>query len=318
MFIGCSSGGATGGTYSWKLGGYAPEGAYSYDLIEQFIKDVDQASNGRIKITHYPGNILGDSQTQLNNIAAGTLEMGVQSKSRQNNPKWAVQSSFFMMRDWDAATRVYAEDGVFTKYHKIWANESGWEYLGSVPQGFTQIISTKEFDPAPGPKNIKLRVYPGEAIQAAMTEMGYNCVAMNFSEVHSGLMLGTIDAAWGPSGGEEIQQFADVIKYVYKLNSNFATKSLFMNQDLFDSLSNKDQKMLQEVGMKWQAKCFDGYEDYDKQQWNELAKKINIVELTQEAWNACAEIAQRAERPILLDLVDEKTLNEIQAGMKGN
>lgn len=74
--------------------------------------------------------------------------------------------------------------------------------------------------------------------------LGFMTLSMSWGEIHSALMLGTIDAAIGPCYGEA-PLFKDVVKYQYNYNYGFAAGPWIINLDLWNSLPKKDQEILQ-------------------------------------------------------------------------
>ena len=67
---------------------------------------------------------------------------------------------------------------------------------------------------------------------------------MPLSEVHGAMMLGTIDAAFGPTY-EEALYFTDVAPYVYQITSCFNPPAWIMNKDRWNGLSTEDQGIIQ-------------------------------------------------------------------------
>ncbi len=84
-------------TYEWKLGQrYAP-GTFIANAAEDLIKRVSQASNGRIKITHYPGDPLGDYTVQNQSVSLGKQDITMTAAVASDNPKQDAKMLPFMM-----------------------------------------------------------------------------------------------------------------------------------------------------------------------------------------------------------------------------
>jgi len=303
-------------TYEWTFGQCFPEGTIRYDFAEDLVKRVDEASNGRIILNHYPGDLLGDWAVQAENVMRGTQDVYVGAVPSSVTPKWEVHSLVYIVGDWDHAYEFYKPGGwLYGVFQKIAEEDSNWKVLGIAPEGFAGIVSTKEFAPMPGPKNLKARVMGAEGWRLMMEAIGFDAVTMPWSEIHSALMLGTIDAAMGATGADDYDMFSDVADYAYFYNAAFGTNLLIVNLDLFNSLSPADQELLEKVGSEWTAYTWSVYKDYQDEKWDEIraAGKIEIIELTPEQWSANAEVVRAAAWPYYEEVVGKDIMDVIEA-----
>lgn len=301
-------------TYNWIMSSYMPEGYILYDLSVDFIERVQTESDGRISIEHYPGDLLGDYETQMKSTTAGTQDLAISSPSTVNSPKWDLNVTFYITPDWDAAKRDYAQpDGWLWKAYGGISHECNWQLLGLPLQGFTGIISNVKFDPMPGPKDVKIRVMASETARLILEGIGFSPVTIPWSEIPSAMMLGTVDAAWGPTSADDFAMLSDVYEYAYRFNTNAGTNMNVINLELFNSLDSADQEMLLRIGKEWQEYCFSVYVDHDNAAWDELKKTKTVIELTREEWEANAKIAGPIQYPYLEGVIGKELTDQARA-----
>lgn len=311
-FSGCAAP-APAKTYNWVMTCFSPEGYLFFDLSEDFISRVEEASDGRISITLYPGDLLGDPETKLKSLTQGTQDLGFEPPSTVNSPKWDINNCWYLMDDWDTYVESYSQpDGWLYKVNADIAGECNWKQLAISLEGGTHIISNVEFDPVPGPKNIKLRVMASESARLGLQALGFSPITMPWSEIPSALMLGTIDGAHGPTSGDDFVMLSDCYKYAYRYFTNMGPQNLQMNLDLFNSMSAADQAMLEGVGQEWQVYAFAQFGDYNDAQWDKVRKTNTVIDLTHEQWCANAKVARPVVWPIFEEVLGSELMEVIK------
>ena len=208
-------------TYTWKFGQVFTEGTIRYDQAVDLIDRIETAFGGRVTIEHFPGELLGDYAVQCDNTATGAQDMYWGAATESNSEKWVVQALPYVVFNWEQAQQFFGPGG---NMHQVWediSEESNWKMLAGSPEGLTGLVSKVELDPMPGPKGLKARVMAVESAKSMMEAVGFDAITMPWSEIHSALMLGTIDATWGPTGADDFLLFSDAAQYAYLYNFNF-------------------------------------------------------------------------------------------------
>ena len=301
-------------TYEWKLGQPATEPSLQFDRCEELVRRIEAASDGRIKITHYPGDLLGDYVKQQEAVAAGQQELCI---------GWLSTKVAGPAADIRAVGFLYDSLDNYAKGFQTWQTDLmqqecekviDWKFLGDYPNAMTCTLSNKKFEPVPGPKNMQLRVFSLRTVQLRFEALGFNTVTIAYPEVPTSLKLGTVDGTGAASWFEAWNRYRDVIKYAYDLGSQATGASLLMNGTLFNSLSQEDQDMLVRVCKEWTAENYPlviaKNEDYQKQ----LADfGVEIIRLTDEQRKACAKAARAAEWPVLEESLGKEVFDVIRA-----
>ncbi|HUV57110.1 MAG TPA: TRAP transporter substrate-binding protein DctP [Dehalococcoidales bacterium] len=217
-----------------------------YSHAEQFRTTVWKNSDGRIEVKHFPGDLLGDWKVQVAQVREGAIDMSLCPASATFDKQLEFSVVPFVVFTWDGAKNAYQAGSPAAELIETICERNNTHFFGIDPMGFSIVVSAKEFTPMPGDSSItklKTRVH-AKIAEITAQAIGFRTLTMPLSEVHGALMLGTIDAAFGPTY-QEARYFTDVAKYVYQITSSFNPPAWIMNLDRWNSLSAEDQNILQ-------------------------------------------------------------------------
>lgn len=251
VFAGCSSSaGSDAGEKKMNLKMSVTVGNTStwYKAAEQFAKEVEEESDGRIKIKVYPNEQLsgGDSGKAVEGLAKGTIDFTYNSTIIYSilNERLGVLSAPFLFSDLNAVDeKLNGEAGEEIK--KI-LREIGVEPLGFGQNGFRQVTNSKvEIKSPEDIEGLKIRI-PGIKMYTDLwTELGADPTTMTFSEVFTALQQGTIDGQENPIDVISSSKLNEVQGNMTMWNYSYDPLILGMNKKKFDSLSDGDKKIIQ-------------------------------------------------------------------------
>jgi TRAP-type C4-dicarboxylate transport system substrate-binding protein len=230
-----------------------------YRIAEYFKKRVAELTDGRIEIKHFPGDLLGDWETQQIHVKEGSLDMCFSPSSTSFDPETEFIWLPYFVHSWEGAKNLYQKGGEGEKLLSDICRRNNTHCVGVSPQGFSVVVSNKKFTPMPGDetlKKVKTRVMPAKLEQITGESFGFMTLSMPWGEIHSALMLGTIDAAMG-ADFSEVVLFKDVVKYQYNYNYAFSAAPWIINLDLWNSLSTEDQEIFEKalseaIDLEWE------------------------------------------------------------------
>jgi len=305
-------------TYQWKMAQYHPVGTMLDRVSKRFIEKVEEASNGRISIKYYPGELLGDYIVQQEAVQSGSIDIAFTYPITKTNPKWDALALGYVGWNADQAEAKFAQDGWMFEIVDDIAAECNWKLLSVAPGGSaiggTNIISNKSFDLL-DPKGIKLRVMAAENLVTRYQAIGFNPVIIPFSEVSSALALGTIDASAGVIA-QELGIFGDAFKYAYCISDDQTVIPLIMNRELWDTLSEEDQQLLLDAADFTDDPEFgwDAWKAAIEKSYNEeLLPWQIVVTLDGDGWATLAEKAREKEWAHVEKIVGKDMMDRIRA-----
>jgi TRAP-type mannitol/chloroaromatic compound transport system substrate-binding protein len=185
--------------FSWNMQSLWQAGSINHKLFEQFCKDIEKLTGGRLQINPVPvGTFVAYNET-LDAVGSGIID-GQQSGPGYfagKDPAFAMLAEFpggyetaYQMQMWfeygggkALAREVYARFNIF--------------YIGSIWHGMESIPSKKPIRSTADLKGLKLRI-PEGLNQVIFKELGAVPVNIPGSEVYTALDRGVIDATdWG-------------------------------------------------------------------------------------------------------------------------
>ena len=299
-------------TYNWKLGQPYPKDTIYYQLTEDLIQQIQAESNGRIKITHYPGSLLGDYTAQAEAVANGSQEMVLTwPTTNVAGPGADLSLMGYLFHDWDDYTKGMT--GWMFDLHKEMFKNIDWQLLGTLPDGFLVVVSKKEFNPMPGPKDIKIRLMPTETVQERFKALGFRTLSLPMSEFVTALNLGAVDAGGNAGWGEAWYNYKESIEYVYNSRDMTATMFLIINKTLFSSLSEADQKMLSKIGLEWSKNNYSRIMNENNKFREELIKYgTKIVDYSDDEWKANRKVSLEKEWPLMEKRIGKEVMDIVR------
>lgn len=304
-------------TYSWKMSQPYPEGTMLYNVTEAFIERVESASNGRIKITHYPSDLLGDYVTQQEGVQSGGQELAYTWPVTKMSPKWDIMGIGYTGWNSQHGLETWGPDGWLLPVVDQIAEEVNWKVLGIAPSGSTTtgdiVISNQSFDPD-NPEGRKIRVQGSQNYTKRYEALGFSPITMPMSEVSSALALGTIDASAGcvPT---EFTIYGDSFTYGYLYADTLFPALLILNRDVWDSLSPLDQKILEEAGDMSNHPNF-GWEAWENDVIRNMEEDLLdwqiLVTPDGDSWAARAEKARDAEWAYLETVIGKDLMDIVR------
>lgn len=227
--------------------------------------EVEEKTQGRVKITIYPANQLGDWTQIYDEVMMGTIDIANTTVPEAYDPKTAAGFLPYLARDYDELAKVFAPDAFLPKtMAEIQANQ-GIKFLGYYCEGFSGIGLTK---PAIEPTNPKVdkgvlcRVPGNDAFKLPTEYLGYRTATIPYADTFAAIQTGVVDGWMAGPPNLNYLNYRDLIKYYYQYNLTHEATQFYMNEDCFNSLSQDDQKVLVEAFQKQTLKSIqDARED---------------------------------------------------------
>ncbi len=225
-----------------------PQANVPKNIIEPWIESIETASDGRIKIDHFPAMQLGGTPPELIGQAVDGVADIVWTVSGYTPGRFPHTEVFelpFMMTNAEATSRAYWDmaqkymvDGEFSDFH----------LLGAWVHGPGLIHSADPIETPADLNGVKLRA-PTRVTNMMFAGMGATPVGMPVPAVPEGLSKGVIDATvipWEVTGALKVPEL--VTNHLeFGDASLYTTTFLFaMNQDAYDAMPEDLRVILDE------------------------------------------------------------------------
>jgi TRAP-type C4-dicarboxylate transport system substrate-binding protein len=196
--------------------------------------------------------------------------------------------------------------------------ENGLKFLATYPLYFGGIALVKEpaspEDPNV-PKNIKIRVPPMKAYELEADVLGYQATPLAFADTFTALQTGIVEGAIGAGAEGYFSNFKDIIKYYLPLNDHFEMWYLYMNLEVWNSLSAEEQEVIQTAAKALEDKRFAEAEAETAEYEAKLEEAgITIIRFTDEQLSNFAKISREKVWPQIKADFGEELFDEVTGG----
>lgn len=280
------------------------------ELVQPWAKDIEKATNGRVKITSYPAETLLKAADVYDGVVKGIADVGI--------------SCFAYSKGRFPVCEVFELPGITYTSSKS-ASKVAWEGIKQLnPEEVQDTKLLMVITTGPGDLYTKTPVknladLKGMAIRATgisaktLQTMGANPVNMPQSEAWEALSKGMVKGNLGPDEVLKGWKQAEVTKYITK--APFLYNTLFfvtMNKDKWNALDPELQKAIEGVNQKYFEQVAMGL--WDKQntdalKWAVDEKGMQVINLTEAETNKWKET--------VMPIQEEYIANVNKQGLKG-
>jgi tripartite ATP-independent transporter DctP family solute receptor len=219
--------------------------------IEQFKKDVEAATGGKVIVEVFPAMQLGGAQENVTQVRAGTIMMtwvGMAFLSR-TVPELEAVSLPFLFPSREVAYKVM--DGPIGALIDQKMADKGFISLGFMELGPRQVTnSVRPIKTMADLKGLKIRLQPNETHLATFRALGANPIAMDIREVYSAMEQKVIDGHENPYALIIDSRFYEVQKYVSNTSHFFDFIAVVANRKKFEALPADQQKAIKTAMQK--------------------------------------------------------------------
>ncbi|MGN0735035.1 MAG: TRAP transporter substrate-binding protein [Anaerovoracaceae bacterium] len=321
-FAGCGGDGGNdeAQTYTLNLGTQFYDPVSTPELnaqgisLQYFADQVAERSDGRITVNINWGSILGSGPECIEMVKVGDLDMVAGGATGSVDPRFSCMLVPGVMDDLEMSKALFGnpDGGVFQISKEIYA-DNGITLLSSDYGEFRELQNTKHEVISPDDcSDLLLRVYADDIVNAYWSGIA-NTTVMSMGEVYTGLQLGTIDGMEFCPTSTVSHGFADVLKYWTDIRWQWQdSNSLLINSKLFNSMSEEDQKLIQECAWEASNYCMEMLdEDYDKALKVMEESGIKLHFLTDEERQAWTDYAD-SMMDTFESLVDAETYAKVK------
>jgi TRAP-type C4-dicarboxylate transport system substrate-binding protein len=250
-------------------------------LAEQWCKEIEKRTNGRVKIAYFPGGTLTPAAQIYDGVVKGISDIGFScfAYTRGKFPLTEVIDLPIGLKDGTTATRLINE--YYKKFKPKEIDEVKVMYLHAHGPG---MLHTKK------PVN-KLEDLKGMKIRATglaskiVTALGGSPVGTTMPETYDALRTGVAEGAMAPFEALQGFKWGEVINSsTVAYGSGYSTGMfIVMNKNKWNSLPPDIQKVFTEVNEEWIEKQARAWDEIEKEGIDFTQKRGNkIIRLTKE------------------------------------
>lgn len=237
-------------TYTLKFATLIPTGTAWTKLLDDWIKEVETKSNGRIKFKVYPGGIMGDEPDVIRKMRKGQIHGGLFTGygiGRIYSPARVLEVPF-LFKNTDESD--YVRDRLMPEI-EVGFRENGFELLGWPEVGFIYFFSKNRVDSLEDVKERRIWLWQGDLLgEAFFKASGVSPVPLSIIDVYTQLSAihGSVDTVYASPFGAIALQWHSKLKYGTKVPLTNAIGGLIVTESYFKSLPEDLKHLLKSTG----------------------------------------------------------------------
>lgn len=270
--------------------GFMPETPHHKAAIK-FKEEVEQATNGRVKVNLFPSGQLGSAREMFEGLQMGTQEIALVPTARISGfaPELQLFDLPFLFPNREIG-------------YKIMDGEVGTALLDSLKSqkikgvafyedGYKHFTANKPISKLEDFKGLKFRTMESPIIINQFKALGSNPTPIDFGELYSSLQLGVVDGQENPLVTIVSSKFYEVQTNLTLSEHAYLGHVLIFSDDWYNKLPKDIQEILYEKGReiaKWQRQAVQEEEKNYLQTIKDAG--VNVVELSPEEKEKMKEI----------------------------
>ncbi|MBQ7569838.1 MAG: TRAP transporter substrate-binding protein DctP [Synergistaceae bacterium] len=268
-------------------------------FVTEFVNRVEARTDGKIKFEVYPDEQLGTEEQRLELIMRSGLNQPVIDMSSFAAlgtvlPELYASAVPFMFNSFEAAHIFFDTSDYMRELKEFFRQRTGCVMLEVVEEGgflaFTnskrELKSPKDF------KGLKFRAMDEGQI-AIFNAFGASGTPIPWSEVYMALKTGVADGQMNPAFYILLGSLPEVQKYMTLANIQYSDQFFVINEDLFNSLSDEERKIIREAASEANKLTRERIEAQDLEQIEECRKRgMNVYAPNLDEMNEFRTIGQ--------------------------
>ena len=268
-------------------------------LCEQWCKEVEKRTDGRVKVDYYPGATLTKPAQTYDSVKLGLADVGMSFTSYTIGRFPLTEVLDLPLGYKSAYAACMMSNAYYEKFRPKEFDDVKLLYLTTVPPHniFTR-TPVKNLEELKGLK-IRATGTTGQIIEA----LGAAPVAMPMSEAYDALAKGVAEGVIGPFEPMKGFRLADVVKYGIPIDSAWSnTAFVVMNKNTWKKIPKDLQEIIEGINSEWSEKQARLWDELDAEGKTALLQKggeiITLSNAEQARWT-------QAMRPIIDGYVEK-------------
>ena len=237
-------------TYTLKFATLMPTGTAWSKILDDWVKEVEEKSNGRIKFKMYSGGVMGDEPDVLRKIRKGQLHGGMFTGygiGRIYSPARVLEMPFLFK---NVEESDYIREQIMPDL-EIGFRESGFELLGWPEVGFIHFFSTQRITSVDDIRKLRIWLWQGDPLgEAFFKAADIKPIPLSIIDVYTQLSAkhGSIDTVYTSTFGAIALQWYSKLKYATRIPLTNAIGGLMVSNRFYNKLPEDLQQLLKTTG----------------------------------------------------------------------
>ena len=239
-------------TYELKFATLMPTGTSWTKLLDDWVREVEQKSEGRLTFKMYPGGVMGDEPDVLRKIRKGQLHGGMFTGygiGRIYSPARVLEVPF-LFKNTDESD--FVREQIMPELESGF-RESGFELLGWPEVGFIHFFSKQPITSMDDIRKLNIWLWQGDSLgEAFFKAAAIDPIPLSIIDVYTQLSSrhGSIDTVYTSSFGAIALQWYTKLDYASQIPFTNAIGGLVVSNRFFNKLPDDLQQLLKTTGKR--------------------------------------------------------------------
>ncbi len=230
-----------------KIATLSPDGTVWMRELRQGGKEIEERTEGRVKLKFYPGGVMGNDQTILRKIRIGQLQGGAFAGGGlvEVYNDMQLYSLPFLFQSYDEVDYIRQRmDPLLRKA----LDARGFVAVGLSEGGFAHLLSSHPLRRREDLDGHRVWIPQGDDLsRIALETAGISPVPLPIADVYTGLQTGLIDTIASSPIGVIAFQWHTKVRYFTDVPLMYLFGTLAFSKKAFDKLSDADQLIVNDV-----------------------------------------------------------------------
>lgn len=236
--------------YVMKFATLAPDGTTWTNILNDWARELESQSRGRLKLQLYPGGVAGDEPDVLRKIRFGQLHGGAftgHAIGEVFSPARVLEVPFLFR---DAAEQDYVRAGLMTEITRG-VEKNGFRLVGWMEAGWIYMISAQPVGTLDDMRKRRVWLWQNDALGIAFFDASrIPPVPLSLMDVYTSLSTGLIDTVYCPPLACIALQWYSKTRYLTDQPLANAIGMLLVSRKFSDTLPPELEKLLRDTGHK--------------------------------------------------------------------
>lgn len=217
--------------------------------FNQMAEDLEERSGGRLKMTLYPNNTLGDTRANIESMQNGSVQIGEGSIAPLAifTDAYMPISLPFFFTDWEQVWS-FCESDFMNDLNDQVAEELGVRILGWMSNGARCLTNNvRAVDDPSDMVGLKIRVMENDIYLKTFEALGASPTVMSFAELFTGLQQGTVNGQDNATTITNANRLYEVQDYFTDLHHVLDVAPVMVSDEWYQSLPDDLRQIFDET-----------------------------------------------------------------------
>lgn len=290
------------------------------ESAEAIKAEVEEKTEGRIKIEIYPASTLGDFEQMYEELMRGSIDMAHMSSPDRYDARANASLIPYIAYDYDDIEATFGPGSFIHEELEKAHGDQGIKFFGVFTEGFTGVgvkEPLKNANTSNTDKDSLIRCVGFDAVKNSIERLGFRSSTIPYSDTFAAIQTGVVEGWVGGPPNLNYLTFRDVINYYYQYNFFHEATHMMMSGKIYDELSPEDQEIIIEAVTRQSNNSYTQVKEEDEKYRGLLREEgIEVIEFTEEELKAMAEDIRENAWPLVEDKFGKEFMDGLYADVE--